>query len=489
MSLKKKKGSIQRLFKRMKELFADLPHCQEVDLKQSYYLEDNRIRVPCGGTPMHFIIGKNGKHLDLYPERPLTAGSDARLPPRTSYILLDPDRYFSSIGGFLRLPANGKITVDAEDPEQQALFDYPPEVDPRHFSIKSQGNKLVFRDHSTDSGTCVIPMIEAGQRDGLREQRLENLRHLRRLIGGPLRLLPAVDALNTLREVNEVLAGEKFRLRTADGKPGAVLKLPGKLTPILVADLHTKIDNLLNILSQSGFIDALAAGNACLLIIGDAPHSEVDGEMEDMDSSMLLMDFILRLKLRFPAGVFYLRGNHDSFSENVSKAGIPQGLLWARALRTRRGKAYEKEMQRFYDQLPLLAYSKNFITCHAAPPTSRPSLEELTNAHNTPKLLGQLITNRMYLPNRPWGYKRGDIKRLRKTLGVKPGTPMIVGHTPLDRDDTLWMAAGGIDNHHILFSAGETWAGAMTWIGGRLIPLRYPVEPLLKLFNDLPDAP
>jgi hypothetical protein len=489
MSSRPKKHSLTRLIKRLKEVFADLPQCQEVDLKEAYYLEDRRIRVPNDGAPIHFIVGKNGKHLDLYPERPLSADESTRLPPPSSYILFDPDHYFSSVSGFLRLTEANKITIDPEDPLQQALFDYPQEVDPHHFSIKYQGKKLVFRDHSTGTGTCVIPLLKNKERNCLAAQRRKNLQQLRRLIGGPIKPQPRDDALDSLRQVNKILSKEKYRLHNADDQPGAVLKLPGKLTPILVADLHTKTDNLLNILSQSGFIEALEAGDACLIIIGDAPHSEVDGEMEDMDSSILLMDLILRLKLRFPAGVFYLRGNHDSFSERIAKSGIPQGLLWARALRNSRGKAYEKEMQRFYDQLPLLVYSKHFIACHAAPPTSKASLDDLIDAYNQPKLMAQLVTNRIYLPSRPGGYKRGDIKRLRKTLGVKPGTPFIVGHTPRDRDDTIWMNVAGFDNHHILFSAGETWAGAMTWINGQLIPLRYPVEPLLQLFNELPDTP
>jgi hypothetical protein len=45
---------------------------------------------------------------------------------------------------------------------------------------------------------------------------------------------------------------------------------------------------------------------------------------------------------------------------------------------------------------------------------------------------------------------------LRRRLGVDPDTPFVVGHTPLSPDDTLWLDAGGIENHHVLFGAIRT---------------------------------
>jgi hypothetical protein len=89
--------------------------------------------------------------------------------------------------------------------------------------------------------------------------------------------------------------------------------------------MHAQIDNLLTVLSQNAFLDALDEGTAALVILGDAVHSEVDGQLREMDSSMLLMDLIFKLKLCFPAQVFYVRGNHDSFSEDMSKDGDSAG--------------------------------------------------------------------------------------------------------------------------------------------------------------------
>jgi hypothetical protein len=72
---------------------------------------------------------------------------------------------------------------------------------------------------------------------------------------------------------------------------------------------------------------------------------------------------------------------------------------------------------------------------------------------------------------------------MRARLELDPGTPLIVGHTPLTVDDTLWLNAGGIADHHVLFGADSDWLGVIAQVGTRLIPLRYPVEPLLSLFN------
>jgi hypothetical protein len=89
----------------------------------------------------------------------------------------------------------------------------------------------------------------------------------------------------------------------------------------------------------------------------------------------------------------------------------------------------------------------------------------------------------MQKPNSPSGYTRGDVKRLRQRLELNPDTPLIVGHTPLSMDDTMWINAGGIPNHHVTFGAHPQWVGMLALAGRRLLPLRYPVEPLTALFN------
>ncbi len=473
---KRKKG----LWSRIKVAFAGLPPCEQVNLRHSYELGEHRVQVPGEEIPIQLLVGQSGKLLELHPEMPLNGSVR---PGLLSYMLLDPDRYFSTIGGFLRIAPGDGLSLGPQDPLQQALFAYPDQVDENHLDIENDAGSLIFQNGAPSSGTCVTPLLKGKERKRLSRQRRESLQRVRDWFGGSIRALPPDEALATLRQVNTLMLREAYRLEGTKDRTGAILRLPEEATPVLVADLHAKTDNLLTVLSQGGVIDALERGEAYLLILGDAVHSEVDGQMEEMEGSMALMDLILKLKLRLPESVFYLRGNHDSFSENISKDGIPQGLLWAKALRDTRGKEYEEEMTLFYSRLPYLAFCRWFMACHAGPPIRRTSLKELSGAGRNPKLVGDLTTNRMARPNRPAGYARGDIERLRKTLGLDKQTPLIVGHNPLGREDTLWMDAGGIKRHHILFSAGEDWVGAMTWVRGTLIPLRYPTESLLPLLE------
>ena len=246
----------------------------------------------------------------------------------------------------------------------------------------------------------------------------------------------------------------------------------------------------MTVLSQNAFLDALEDGSAALIILGDAVHCEEDGKLREMDSSMLMMDLIFRLKLRFPLQVFYVRGNHDSFTENIAKDGVPQGLLWAKELIARRGHAYRKAMEDFYRLLPFVVASKDFLACHAAAPKENVTRDMLVNIHRHPELAVELVNNRQLQPSRPNGYGRGDVKRFRRTLDLQKHTTFVVGHTPMDSDSTMWLNINGIKNHHVLYSARVGQVGVITRIGGLMVPLIYPVDAvtaLIKQFKDEPD--
>lgn len=469
----RKKGLLQRV----QEALAGLARCRQVNLHQAYQLKDDKVRVPLEGFPIQLILGDNGRELCLYPEGSMTLnGGSSRTG---TYILFDPARFDNQISGFLRLVPNSQLELGRRDPDQQAIFDYPESVADRHLVLKHEGRSVVFRDTS-GVGTCIAPLV-----DEARPSRLHKLRRIREIFGGRIELLPKDEALALIEKVIALQQRDPYRKLDASQRPGGLIELPKNLTPVIVGDLHTQVDNLLVILTQNAFLEGLENGSVCLIIIGDAVHSEVDGEMDKMDSSMLTMDLIFRLKVRFPQQVFYMRGNHDSFSEEIAKDGIPQGLLWSKALRATRGKKYREAMAQFYEHLPYVAMSKHFVTCHAAPPRSRISRTLLVDIRRYPGLIPELINNRMQRPNRPAGYTAGDVKRFRKSLDLAPTTPLIVGHTPWDRTDTLWLNVGGIQDHHVVFSAAPRCVGAFTRVGSRMIPLRYPAEPLLPIINSL----
>ncbi|KFB66558.1 MAG: Calcineurin-like phosphoesterase [Candidatus Accumulibacter vicinus] len=453
----------------------------DLRLGDSYRLGSSKVRVPLDGLPIEISLGLNDKRLHLYPETRLDQhGEPVRLG---SFIIVDPSAHRRRISGFLRLTPKSWLSLGSADTLQKALFDYPAAVDEQHLVVIHGRDALVFRNLS-DAGTRIGPVPAE---DGWLRERL--WRRLREIFGGPIAPLPRDEAMQLIDNVNRLLQKEIYRPIDERGLPGGLLLLPSKLTPIIVADMHAQIDNLLTILSQNTFLDALEQGTAVLVIIGDAVHSEIDGQLREMESSMLMMDLIFRLKLHFPEQVFYLRGNHDSFSEDMSKDGIPQGLLWARELGERRGTAYLKAMEEFYRLLPYVVASEDFVACHAAPPTSKVSIEMLVQIYRYPKLVIELINNRLQRPNRPQGYHRRDVKRFRQCLRVNPETPLIVGHTPIDREDTLWLDVDGIANHHVLFSASPDQVGVFTRIGDTMVPLRYPVDALTPIINALDSAP
>jgi len=207
--------------------------------------------------------------------------------------------------------------------------------------------------------------------------------------------------------------------------------------------------------------------------------------MENMDSSILMMDLILRLKQHFPHNIFYLRGNHDSFSETLSKHTLSQGLLMRRRLLELRGQEYVTEMERFYDLLAFVICSHSFVACHAGPSRRKVTRTKLINLHDHPKIRHDLINSRLKRPHYLAGYTKGDIKRFRKNLGLPKHTPFIVGHTPLDPSGSVWRNVADIKGYHIIYSAHPDGPSLFIEINSKMIPISYPSEPLTKLIKGI----
>lgn len=429
---------------------------------------------------MAISIGTNRQPLHLMYEQFIGApvGSD-----KPALILFNPEHVHSRISGFIRIAEGDHLILGREDEYQQAILDYSDKVSRRHLSLSHEGDSLVFKDLAGEPGVVLSPLGE--DKRPIADRRVANLREVIRIYGGPIQLLSPDQALQDLNKINDLLEKEPLRPKDDRGMPGGIVRLPKKMIPIIIGDLHAQIDNLLTLLTQNEFLEMMSDGKAAMVFLGDAVHSEIDGHMEEMESSLLIMDLILRLKLWFPQQVFYIRGNHDSFSEDVSKGGIPQGLLWARALRNVRGEAYKQAMDRFYELLPYVAFSKNYAACHAAPPKSKVDMDMLINIYRYPALIKDITCNRLYQPNRPAGYTKGDVKRFRNTLSLGGKAELFVGHTPLTRHDTLWSNVGGIQHHDVVFSGNIPWIGVYTQVNEQMIPLRYRSESLQVVANSL----
>ena len=61
---------------------------------------------------------------------------------------------------------------------------------------------------------------------------------------------------------------------------------------------------------------------------------------------------------------------------------------------------------------------------------------------------------------------------------------MIVGHTPQSEDETLWMNAGGIEGHHIVYSAHTQRLAAMVMSDGHATPLQFVPDAALAFLED-----
>lgn len=429
--------------------------------------------------PIELCLG--GRRLRLYPDCPLGAPS----MPSRSWILVDEDRYFNEVAGCIRVAPGERLLLGRDNEACQALFAFSRQVKRRQLEIENEGGLIALRRLDGEGETLVRYVDDPQEIARPRAERLAALGQLRRLFGGPIALLSPEQALANVRQVNDILRKEPHRLTDSASQPGGVIDLPGSLSPIIIGDLHARLDNLLRILSDDGFLPALNAAQACLVFLGDTIHPEGDQDLEQMDSSLLMLDLILRLKAAFPANVFYIRGNHESFGANIGKGGVPQGALFRRRARELRGPDYEAALADFFELLPYVVKSRGFVACHGGPPRRPTSLQQLIDIRMHPHLAQEIIWNRVRRPNHIAGYSERNVEAFKRALGAEHDTPLIVGHTPLTSSETLWMEAGGIEYHHILHGAHPDKVAVFAGVQGRMVPLEYPAERLLDFANSL----
>lgn len=473
------------IFSNLLQSISGAKHHQRIELDSEQLLSGETVAVLFTGVPLSVTLGAthaNAITLYIYPEQTLDTNKNSST---FSFIVFDPNYYFSHISGFLRLKDGDSIILGRTDPEQTFYFDYNKTVSFRHLKLNHDGDAIIFRDLHSEFGTVIAPLSIPTDKTRLVDRRLTKLQRIRNLFGGPIQPLTYYDAIALLRQVNSIMEDEIHRPRNNLNRPGGVIALPKDLTPIIIGDLHGQVDNLLTLLAENSFLEDLDNGLACLIILGDAVHSEIEGKMTDMEESMLIMDIIFKLKITYPQNVHFIRGNHDCFSPYIAKAGIPQGLLWEEHLLDRRGPTYKHAMDQFYELLPYVVISQDFVACHAAPPKSKVTLDLLINIHIHSELIDEITFSRLQRQGYPSGYNRSDVRRFRKSLELPENIPFIVGHNPLDSEHTIWLNAGEIPAHHILYSARLNYTGVFTRIGNHMVPMRYRNEPVLAAINSL----
>ncbi len=245
-------------------------------------------------------------------------------------------------------------------------------------------------------------------------------------------------------------------------KPGGLLEFPedDNREVIIVGDLHANKQNLKAILMDYQNLYKLKRNEAIMIFLGDAVHDERVGYLQDMDTSIEIMDIIIHLINDYPENVFYLLGNHDTFSSLLGKSGIKQGLAYYNAMLKARGKEYVNLMQSFYNSLPVFVIHKHFLSVHAGPVRGGIYREEIINIRSASSghLLKQLTWNRLNetrsSPSKK-EYGPENLAQQRECLGCPPDLPVIVGHNPMWKwgtDDSVWVDILDSTNHVILYS-------------------------------------
>lgn len=438
-------------------------------------------RIAHDGKSFELHLGS--KKLHFTPE--ITLGVRKKTAQKNWTIKSDTSSFSSKIHGFMRIKVGETIVLGASNTDFVHLFGFDETVAQRHVSITNRRGDLVIFPLSSEYKTSVILLDDLDLRGRLEQCRHQDLLEIRHFYGQKINPLPCKTALNTIRAVNTLLPKESFRPLNDKGVTGGIIEIPPHISPVIVGDLHAHVDNFLKILSENSILDSLRQKTAAIIILGDAVHSEHADEMDDFESSMLMMDLIFRLKLTFPKTFFYLRGNHDSFSPEINKNGVLQGELFKEYLQEIRGKIYVNEMQSFYNNLAYVVTSDSFLCCHAGPPRNEIDHSELINIEPDGRLAQELTNTRLQRPNYPGGYNKGDVKRFLKNLKLPSQSTFIVGHTPMDPFGSYWLNAGSIKNHHIIYSGHDNGPSVLIRINDRFMPISFPAEPLTDFINNI----
>ena len=457
--------------KRMRRASAVLS--EVVDLR----LAGSRARLDPATLPLEIRLGTH--RLWMVPE------SMTRLTgrgPDRAILLIEPEVPEDRVAGFRRLQVGDTARLALDQEGRPVLAESE-----RHFHAKLRigyrDRAVTVADLHSPSGLVLNRLTEADVQQ-IGDERKGALATIREIYGGPLRALEKAEARDCLAGVQAILDEGRGRPQNDEGRPGGIVEIPDKVVPVIVGDLHANLDNLLTILTSNGLLRHLDRGTAALIFLGDAVHREDGPDLEEMESSVLVMDLIWKLMLSFPNRVFYLRGNHDSFSHEVTKEGLTQGVLWRKHIKKTRGKKFRREMERFYESLPYVAVTTDFIACHAGPPRAKVTRKRLVNIAQRPELAHEITWNRLQSRNRPGGYGKGDIRALRKALSADPETSVIVSHNPPNDDNTAWRNLGEIENHHLVYSAHPDKASVFTRINRQMVPLELLSEPLSELLQD-----
>ena len=267
-----------------------------------------------------------------------------------------------------------------------------------------------------------------------------------------------------LEKVHQLINDFPYRTRTRDGGPGGLIEFPDSVVPLIVGDLHSSLANLKRILEHDDNLGAIAKGERTLVFIGDTVHNDVTGMMREMDSSVAILEYIFALMEEYPSGFVYLRGNHDTFDERLTKSGIFQGKEFKNTLIARKGEAYFHAVDRIFADLPMFITGNGYAITHAGPVRGGCTRDQLVHIKEWDNMYHQLMWNRINEFRGTPSMKEYDGKDIQATLAklnLPIDTEFIVGHNPLwgtGEKSGVWMNVIGVPHHHIIYSGAGSRA-------------------------------
>ncbi|MEO9877571.1 MAG: metallophosphoesterase [Anderseniella sp.] len=464
------------LLARFRQILSGIPSSDRITPGSTPLTLSGNVWVSRRAEPFKLMLGT--VILEFHPDLPITGSEKGS---SMEWIIHPGCAFYETVPKFIRIRPGEALVLGRSDDLQTIVFGFDTSVADRHVKVFNRKGDLIFQPLEPELPTSISGIDRS---TAVWKARRDNLLRLPGVIGCGLEQLESEQALDMIREVNAIIASEAYRTLDDDGEPGGIIQFPGDMTVVILGDVHARADNVLRVLTEGGMLTALENEEACLVFLGDVVHSQESDELEDMRSSVFILDLFCMLKRRFPKNIFYVHGNHESFSADVGKRGVLQGLLFQRYLKKLRGKAYVAEVEKLFDGLAFVVQGSDFAACHGAPVRSRVNLNVLVNIRRYPGIQSELVWNRLRQGNRPSGYSKGSVKRFRKTLNLPKHAPLIVGHTPLSDEETLWLNVGGIEGHHIVYSAHTHRMATIVMSGGYAIPLEYVPEPALDFFRD-----
>lgn len=214
------------------------------------------------------------------------------------------------------------------------------------------------------------------------------------------RSLPDVEELrDILNKSRDTISQESPALRPRDrsNRPGGLIRLQNGITTVLVPDLHARTGFIAELIDMEiqgrPLLEAVDAGQAQVLCVGDGFHSEARGAErwmaawgeyqegflvheamdEEMREGLALMAMVMTLKSSFPEAFHFLKGNHENVTNTDEEGNRPFGkYAWEGAMvrdwfLSFLGPDILDEWADYERLLPLLAVGDRFLVSHAEP--------------------------------------------------------------------------------------------------------------------------